>query len=409
MISFFIKSTFFLLVFYGIYKLFLEKTNMHCYKRFYLVTVAVFSFIFPFITFTIQATAPAIFNSGLPIHSGGDLPTLFILKEEAEYAYRLMGYRIYGLITLLVLLRFVWNIYYFFKERKNGINIKKGAFELILVDYPIAPHSFLSWIFVSSADYHKGIVPQEVLWHEEAHIRQKHTIDVLLIELLLMFFWFQPMLYFFRKAIKNNHEFMADEVVIKRTQNIANYQNYLLDSLCPTKKISKALSSAFLFNLTKKRLIMMTTKTTAVRKNILSVMPFMILGILFSVFSCAVDDDSKMSGPTKAETVHKEVHTLVDVKAEPTAGIQNFYRTFLEKFRLPAGLQNEFFVKATVKFIVEEDGTLTNFNVLKGSKEVGNAIVHTLQEMPAWKPAEKEGEIVRSSFVLPVTIKTNNG
>ena len=84
MISFFIKSTFFLLVFYGIYKLFLEKTNMHCYKRFYLVTVAVFSFIFPFITFTIQATAPAIFNSGLPIHSGGDLPTLFILKDSNQ-------------------------------------------------------------------------------------------------------------------------------------------------------------------------------------------------------------------------------------------------------------------------------------------------------------------------------------
>ena len=406
MSSLFLKSTFFLLIFYGIYKLLLEKTNMHFYKRFYLLAAVVFSFIFPFIVFTIHTIEPVVFRSGLPLQPDEDLPALFVLKEKTEGVYKVAGCLLYVVITLVLFFRFVRNIHYFFREKKKGIEIKKGTFNLVLLDYRVAPHSFLSWVFISASDYNTDMLPQEVLWHEEAHVRQKHTLDIFLIELLLVFFWFQPMLYFFRKAIKSNHEFMADEVVVKQTHNIVDYQNYLVDAIYPARKL--ALSSAFLFNLTKKRLLMMTTKTNILHRRILSVIPFMVLGLLLITFSCTLVDDTKMPIQTETETAEKEVYTFVDVKAAPAGGIQHFYRTFMEKFSRSAVLKKEPLVKVTIKFIVEQDGSMTNFTIQKGNKEAGEVCVRILKEMPEWKPAVKDGKAVRSSFVLPITIKTHN-
>ena len=71
-------------------------------------------------------------------------------------------------------------------------------------------------------------MPSELIAHEKAHLDQKHTLDVLFVEILQIVFWFNPLLLFYKRAIKLNHEFLADQAVNAQFQSVKNYQNLLL-------------------------------------------------------------------------------------------------------------------------------------------------------------------------------------
>ncbi len=91
--------------------------------------------------------------------------------------------------------------------------------------------------------------------HELAHVRQLHSLDVLFVELIQIIFWFNPLIYFYKQAIKLNHEYLADESVINTCKDIAAYQQMLLSKVSSNHP---TLASSLHFSLTKKRFIMMT-------------------------------------------------------------------------------------------------------------------------------------------------------
>jgi hypothetical protein len=94
-------------------------------------------------------------------------------------------------------------------------------------------------------------------------VNQKHTLDILLIEILKVIFWFNPIFIFYKKAIQLNHEFLADEKVVQSHNNVPFYQNLLLSkaNANPTYYLASNLN----YSVTKKRLIMMTKNTSKSR------------------------------------------------------------------------------------------------------------------------------------------------
>ncbi|HOD11296.1 MAG TPA: M56 family metallopeptidase, partial [Flavobacterium sp.] len=95
--------------------------------------------------------------------------------------------------------------------------------------------------------------------HELVHVTQKHTFDILFIETLKAIFWFNPLFYFYKKAIQLNHEFLADEEVVKSCDDVPFYQTLLLQK----NSINHVfLTSNLNYLVTKKRLIMMTKNTS---------------------------------------------------------------------------------------------------------------------------------------------------
>jgi hypothetical protein len=139
-------------------------------------------------------------------------------------------------------------------------------------------------LFLNKKEYENGNIEIEILIHENAHIQQKHSYDILLMEILQTVFWFNPVLFFYKKAIQLNHEFLADEAVINSSQNISSYQ-YLLINKANKNKTSN-LTSQFNYSITKKRLIMMT-KTKSVRNSLcrqIAIIPVVALSIFaFSI------------------------------------------------------------------------------------------------------------------------------
>jgi len=99
------------------------------------------------------------------------------------------------------------------------------------MNQPMAPFSFFSTIFVHDMDYEKEQIPQAVLLHELAHTRQKHSFDMIFIELLQILFWFNPLILLYKRAMRLNHEYLADAAVLQAKTDLFAYQNQLLNNV----------------------------------------------------------------------------------------------------------------------------------------------------------------------------------
>jgi hypothetical protein len=133
---------------------------------------------------------------------------------------------------------------------------------------------------VNSIEYKEGRIPKELFSHEISHISQLHSLDIIFIELLKVFFWFNPLIYIFKKAIMLNHEYLADEAVTYSENNPKSYINILLN--IAFRNNNSYLASSFNYSFTKKRLLMMTkTKfsKTAIFKKIAVIPLFLVLGL----------------------------------------------------------------------------------------------------------------------------------
>lgn len=245
----------------AVYFLFLEREKMHRFNRFYLLFSIAFSFAIPFITVetgssvlpvseAISETVESYHNiiwqqTDVPIHDHNILPNILLV--------------IYSTITAILLYRFIKNIAALFSTIKNNKSVSYFGATLVLTNNKLIPHSFSNYIFIDKDDFEKGTIEKEIIHHELTHVLQKHSIDILFIELLLIFAWFNPLLYWYRKAIQLNHEFLADDGVIKTFNDTPSYQHLLLHKGSRTSSL--LLTSRLNYSITKKRLMMMTKIT----------------------------------------------------------------------------------------------------------------------------------------------------
>lgn len=270
MIAFLIKSTICLSIFFSFYYLVLEREKIHQFNRFYLVGSIVISLVIPFITFEIIEIIeiiPVVEN--LQSISLNSTPIIFNensvkenvipLQETINYTpYILWG--IYWFVTLVLIVRFIINCLKLILKSKSNPNIQYKNANLVLVDEKTIPHTFLSFIYINFEDYKNRNIEDELYTHELVHVNQKHTLDILFIELLKVIFWFNPLFFLYKKAIQLNHEFLADEEIVKTYNNVTFYQNLLLQKSSNIQTIYLASNLNYL--VTKKRLIMMTKSTS---------------------------------------------------------------------------------------------------------------------------------------------------
>lgn len=153
---------------------------------------------------------------------------------------------------------------------------------LVLIEKDVAPFSFWKTIYISEKSFAEGKIDDQIFLHEEIHIRQQHSLDLLLAEVVKAIFWFNPFVYLYKNAIVSNHEFLADEEVITKNKNIKNYQELILKEVLKQQNLS--LTHQFNFNNTKKRFIMMTKQNSkfAKAKRFLAIPVFVIASLAFA-------------------------------------------------------------------------------------------------------------------------------
>ncbi|TQI70691.1 beta-lactamase regulating signal transducer with metallopeptidase domain [Gramella sp. Hel_I_59] len=276
MLEYILKSAGCLLVLFAFYKFFLEAEKSNRLKRFYLIFMLLFSAILPFITISYEVAAKEFV----------DTAPMIVKSSEKSSAVQEVGFfdqygsqiwlAIYFIGFLAFLLRFIWNL------NKMRLTIKKGQLKkefpyiYVLLGNSINPFSFLHYIFFSRKEFKNSQISEAVIAHEKAHVDQKHSWDLLFLELVNAIFWFNPIFIFIKKSIKLNHEFLADEQVLAKHQNLRDYSELLLGY--SRGQDHNVLASPINHSLIKKRILMMTKNLSARRLSMKMLVLLPILG-----------------------------------------------------------------------------------------------------------------------------------
>ena len=241
------------------YKLALEKVHIHHFKRYYLLSAFLISLCIPLITFTQYVTVtvePALIETYIDQTHSNPIEN----KTNLAQILPIILWGIYTLGVLIFALKFLKNLRALIKNIKNNPRLKSGRIHHVLLQELIAPHTFFSYIFFNRTNYESQKIPQEVFWHEETHANQKHSLDILLFELIQIVFWFHPLIYWAKHLAKLNHEFLADQAVLKRGTSVPNYQNLVL--VFSSNAVTSPLANAIHYSSIKKRILIMKTQTS---------------------------------------------------------------------------------------------------------------------------------------------------
>ncbi|WP_176464468.1 M56 family metallopeptidase [Flectobacillus sp. BAB-3569] len=188
---------------------------------------------------------------------------------------------IYGLILGVLLTRFLRGLYLITRKAVMNEKLVHQNAHLVLIEEKIAPFSFWKYIFLNKSIYQTKGIESDILLHELTHVKQKHTWDILFVELFLIVFWWNPILYLYKKAIQLNHEFLADKEVLAHTQ-VPIYQQLLLQNATGN---ALYLTSSSTFSITKKRFLMMTHHTSVTARILRGVACLPLILVLIAGFS----------------------------------------------------------------------------------------------------------------------------
>ncbi|MDO6852222.1 M56 family metallopeptidase [Cellulophaga lytica] len=280
MLMYLLKSTACLATLFLFYKLFLEGQNMHKFKRFYLLAALVLSFGIPLITFTTYIQVPiAIYKTPLEY---GNINTTETIVEPTNYWFYLI-WSIYGLGVLIFSIKFIKNSTNLFLKIKQNPKQRLENHTNVLLTEKTTPHTFLSYIFLNKKAHQQKQIPKEVLLHEITHAKQKHSIDVLLIEVLQVVFWFNPLIYFIKHAIKLNHEFLADQAVLNQGADTVSYRKILL--AFSSNVTEPYMANSINYSSIKKRFTVMKKRTSKRSVVLRSLLIIPLAALLFYSFS----------------------------------------------------------------------------------------------------------------------------
>lgn len=318
-----------------------------------------------------------------------------------------------GLFLLRILIQLVSLLVMGIKSEPGELHSVKVR----LIPGDAGPFSFFGWIFISRKSlFGQGL--EDVLVHEQTHVRQYHSIDVLLTETANALLWVNPFSWLLKREVRENLEYLADRKVLESGIERKSYQYHLLGL---SYRQDNALTNSFNVVSLKRRIVMMNRRRTGIVgyvKYTLLAFPVLFLLIAGNVAytSALTEQDSLVEtvALTEAEVTAKESVTVEDEVFEEAeqmpefpGGIRKLLDLLNKNIVYPqAAIDAEIQGRVIVQFIVEKDGMPGNFEVMcPVSPELDAEVLRVLKLMPEWKPAMKNGQAVRCKLTVPVTFR----
>lgn len=257
-----LKVSLCLAIIFLFYTLLLKRMTYYTWNRYFLLLFSMLSFVVPFININVfvqsQQLDNLLFVKQIPIIPNNKVPLSFVNNTEALNYWYILSV-VYILVCSILFLRLLVQLLSIRKIRSEATLIAGGEVKIYHLSKPVIPFSFLNSIFINQNNYTENEL-HEIIEHEGVHVQQKHTIDVLIAEVICTLNWYNPFAWLIKKAVRENLEFIADDAVIAKGVNRNNYQ-YLL--LKVTGNIPSSITSNLKFSTLKNRIFMMNkTKTS---------------------------------------------------------------------------------------------------------------------------------------------------
>ena len=434
-----LKSAICLVLFYLGYRLLLNRDTFHRFNRYALLSGFVLAALLPFVRVAVEQPSPL----GQAMYDMEEWMRLATPVEPAAvaspaFSFYSIGLAIYLVGMLFFAVRFLWGVASLIRLIRAGRRerLADGSW-LVLHRLPLAPFSWLRYIFLAEKDLLSK--PELILAHEQAHIRMRHTWDLLFTELFLWLQWFNPAAWLLRKELQSVHEFEADAAVLGMGYDNKEYKLLLIEKAVGTSRYT--LANSFNHSSLINRITMMQKRKSNpwARMKYAFVLPVAATAMaafarpeisrqMAEISSAKITDLSRMVQTAAAEMPRPEaidtttsarevmvtgyaqftdnkVYESVEVMPEFPGGQAELLKFVAKSIKYPTEAQRRGAQgRVIVKFVVETNGSISNIHVVKGIDPLLDAeAIRVCTTMPTWAPARQEGKAVRCYYTIPVT------
>lgn len=312
---------------YFFFHLFLRKLTFHKENRLLLLSLLPLSLVIPFLGSLVPSFQEAMVE--IPVFEEISFSTPMIVKGTvtspttsiSPISYLLW---IYAAGVLFGLFRLFQSVLKLIRLRNNSEIHFKNGHQLILADIP-AIFSCFHWIFVPKNDLKS--YNAEIMAHEKAHVRMRHTLDLIITECYVVFFWVNPAVYFFRKSLKAIHEYQADQEVLREYGDKISYLKLL--QIQVHKIHSTRLYSHFYHPILKKRIDMITKHNSTSKTGILYMVFIPLIALLSMAFNTAEPEQIVLPAMLETFTSNQDPILTLPIKKNTSQNITiGFGKTF---------------------------------------------------------------------------------
>jgi len=250
-----LEANLYLCVFYAGYCLFLNKETHYTLNRVYLLLSCVVSFVLPLMQIGWLKPVEAATKTVVIIPRADYQTTVqkFAVQPTLAFHDVLIYAYILGIIVLTTVL-FI-RLYQLAKLTKATKTLVDDKYKLINIEGSNTAFSFFNYLFIGTNTAANNII----IRHELVHIRQKHSADIVFLELIKIINWFNPLIYLLQISLKTIHEYIADEQTAAQESDALSYSSFLVSNAYGLNG-SPLAHSFFNYNLLKKRIIMLNQK-----------------------------------------------------------------------------------------------------------------------------------------------------
>ena len=445
-----------LVAFYLVYKLLLSRETFFGFNRAVLLGMAAVSLLLPLVHFTVE-DAPAAAGGFVVVE---DIVMQAVAEDAPAFTVTVaqVCFLIYVAGVAFFLCREVWSLFSLRRMIRGGRHVSTdGGVNVVVVSGDVSPFSWMGNIVISEKDYADS--PEYILVHERAHVAARHSVDILLCDLLIVFQWFNPAAWLLKAELQCVHEYEADSRVLASGVNAADYQLLLIRKAVGDKLFSMAnnLNQSSL----KKRITMMLKKKSNPwsRARMLVAVPVAAVAVVaFATpkaesLSNVIESESDAlvsrvvpavkaqaaeplpvvtaAPATAAEPVQAvadaqpkadapeavvpdgddKVYDIVEQQPEFPGGPSAMAKWLGDNIKYPAeAAKNGIEGRVIVRFVIGSDGTVGNVEIVRSVDPLLDAeALRVINAMPAWTPGKQDGKPVAVRYTIPVTFRSDKG
>lgn len=445
-----------LTAFYLVYKLLLSRETFFGFNRAVLLGIIGVSLLLPSVRFTVES-APEPVGGFVIVEDivmqavAADAPAFSLTAASVCFAIYIIGVAFFAG-------REAWSLLCLRRMLRGGrVAGSDGGVKTVVVKADVSPFSWMDNIVVSEKDYRDN--PEYILLHERAHIAGRHSWDILLCDVLIVFQWFNPAAWLLKAELQSVHEYEADRRVLSSGVNAADYQLLLIRKAVGDKLFSMAnnLTQSSL----KKRITMMlkrksnpwsrarmlvavpvaavavvafaTPKAESLSNVIESESEALVSKVMPAVkaqadgaLQVATEMAATSAAPVKAEAEAQpkadapeaivpddddKVYDVVEQQPEFPGGTSGMMKWLGDNIKYPAeaakqGIEG----RVIVQFVVGSDGTVGNVKLMRPVNPLlDQEALRVISAMPKWTPGKHDGKPVAVKYTIPVTFRQNVG
>lgn len=394
------------------YMLLLRTETDFAVKRKYLIGSLLIAAVFPIVKILVPSSnllpeipLPSVsILSEISVSDGQVHADSFVMREHSHWITLEM---IYLTGVTLMAIRFTLQLIKLLRYARKNKTYQTGKYTIVETKTG-STFSFFNIIFIGNTEQLTSDDRELIIRHEMVHADKLHTLDVLLIELFKIAFWFNPFLLAYKKILSDLHEFQADEKVVE-FYDAKKYCNLLARVALMSADFT--IANHFNNSLTSKRITMMKTIKKKISGWKLSLI--LVTVVCFFIASCQEQGKQTITTEQKSENPKTidEVFTVVEESASPAGGYDSLIAFIGKNLKYPDESRKEGKEgKVFVEFVVNTDGSLSDFAIKKGvDAKLDKEALRVVKLLPLWNPGKQHGIAVRQQFVLPISFKIETG